>query len=72
MAVSVKKADYRSAVVRNRIRRKVREFFRTRQEAFQPAHDLLVMPKKNDAMFEPGACQRELLALLKKAGLFLE
>lgn len=33
------------AVVRNRIKRLVREFFRLHREKMPPAHDILIIPK---------------------------
>jgi len=56
------------AVLRNRVKRLLREAFRLRREELPPAHDLVVVAKPADASaWTYGACERSLLALAAKA-----
>ncbi len=56
------------SVVRNRVKRLLREAFRLRREELPKAHDLVVVAKATDpAAWTYAACERSLLALAPKA-----
>ncbi len=56
------------AVVRNRVKRLLREAFRLQRERLPKDHDLVVVARSTDpAAWSYGACERSLLALAGKA-----
>lgn len=60
------------AVVRNRVRRRLREIYRLHEEAFQPGWDIVVVARSKavDAPFD--ALTKGYLALAAKAGILKE
>lgn len=57
-----------NAVVRNRMKRVLREFFRTRQEFIVPAQDILIIPKAGADTLEFAQVAEELGRALSIAG----
>lgn len=61
--MSVKKA-LGNAVVRNRIRRRVREILRLHREEFAPGWDVVIHPSRGIATLKFDRLEAELLSLL--------
>ena len=57
------------AVSRSRMRRHVREAFRTRRASFTRFADVIVIPRSQAAAVASGVIGRELESLWRKAGL---
>lgn len=66
ITVSVKTGK---AVVRNRIRRRVREAYRIHEEQMAPGWDIVVVARTRAAYASYGEIQRGLLSLLDKLGV---
>lgn len=62
--MSVKKA-LGSAVVRNRIRRRIREILRLHRQEISPGWDIVIHPRSSVATAKFSALEEELLALLR-------
>lgn len=56
------------AVVRNRVRRRLREVVRTHWETIQPRWDLVILARKGALEVSYQSLQESLLTLLRKAG----
>lgn len=54
------------AVVRNRVKRRIREFFRLNRHRFAPGLNLVVVTRMASAMLDGNACACELERLLGK------
>ena len=63
--MSVKKA-LGNAVVRNRIRRRVREILRLHREEFAPGWDIVIHPARAAATLKFAKLEAELLSLLPR------
>ena len=57
------------AVQRNRVRRRVREIYRTNEEKFFPGCDIVVVARTRAVYARYREMERELLRLMKKLGL---
>ena len=64
--MSVKKA-LGTAVVRNRIRRRIREILRLHRQEISPGWDIVIHPRRSVATAKFSALAEELLALLRGA-----
>jgi len=67
---SVRKA-IGGSVVRNRLRRRLREFYRLRRQSLKPGL-LVVLPRAGAGELSRPACEEEIAALLEKAGQWQE
>ena len=60
------------AVDRNRLRRRLKELFRTHQNLFAPGHDILIIPKVKSLNGKHEELRRDLLQLMEKEDLLAE
>ena len=60
------------AVVRNRVRRRLREIYRLHEEQFAPGWDIVVVARSSCVGADFGALTKAYLELAKKAGLLKE
>ena len=60
------------AVVRNRVRRRLREVYRLNEARFQPGWDIVVVARSRALSADFGELTRSYLALAKKAGILRE
>ena len=60
------------AVVRNRVRRRLREVYRLTEAAFQPGWDIVVVARSKAVKAEFTALTAAYLSLAKKAGVLVE
>ena len=60
------------AVVRNRVRRRLREVYRLNEELFCPGWDIVVVARSRALSADFGELTRSYLALAKKAGILRE
>ncbi len=60
----------KKAVVRNRLRRQIREMIRLRLDQFKPGYDLVLIVKSAALGKKPAVLERAILALLKKTPTF--
>ena len=60
------------AVVRNRIRRRLREVYRLNEAAFQPGWDIVIVARSKAVTAEFAALTAAYLSLAKKAGVLVE
>lgn len=60
------------AVVRNRVRRRIREVYRLNEEKFQPGWDIVVVARSRAISCDFGALTNAFLSLAKKAGIQAE
>ncbi|NLF35438.1 MAG: ribonuclease P protein component [Clostridiales bacterium] len=58
-----------NAVVRNKLRRRIREIYRTHEEAFLPGWDIVVVGRARAVRAPYGTLQDSLLRLADKLGL---
>ncbi len=63
-----KKIDSR-AVVRNRIKRRIREFLRTTKGRFSTGFDVVIVAKRGAESCLSEQIERELFGLIKRAGI---
>ena len=66
LGISVKRA-LGGAVVRNRIRRRLREIFRTHRQEIPAGWDVVIHPRSSVATAEFAALSTELVSLLQQA-----
>ena len=62
-----RKLDQR-ATVRNKLRRRIRELFRTQRPHIAPGFDILVIARKNAQEITYGDLRREIMGALRHAG----
>ena len=60
------------AVIRNRVRRRVREAYRLQEERFAPGWDIVVVARSRCIDADFGKLQNAYLALAQKAGILKE
>ena len=60
------------AVVRNRVRRRLREVYRLNEEKFQPGWDIVVVARSRSVEAKFPRLEEAYLALAKKAGILQE
>ena len=60
------------AVVRNRVRRRLRECYRLNEEMFQPGWDIVVVARTKAIHAEFSKLQQSYLDLARKAGILVE
>lgn len=60
------------AVVRNRVRRRIREIYRLNEEKFRPGWDIVVVARTRAVTADFGALTHALLSLSRKAGILTE
>ncbi len=60
------------AVVRNRVRRRIREVYRLNEEKFQPGWDIVVVARTRAVSASFGELTKAFLSLAKKAGIQAE
>ena len=60
------------AVVRNRVRRRLREVYRLNEAAFQPGWDIVIVARSKAVTADFSALTAAYLSLAKKAGVLLE
>lgn len=60
------------AVVRNRVRRRIREVYRLNEEKFQPGWDIVVVARTRAVSCKFDALTNAFLSLAKKAGIQAE
>lgn len=60
------------AVVRNRVRRRLREVYRLNEEKFQPGWDIVVVARSRCVGADFGSLTKAYLALAAKAGILKE
>jgi len=60
------------AVVRNRLRRRLREVFRAERSRLQPGWDIVIVPRRQAAGAGFAALRADLLSALERAGLLAE
>ena len=60
------------AVVRNRVRRRIREVYRLNEEKFQPGWDIVVVARSRAITADFATLTNGFLALAKKAGIQAE
>ena len=60
------------AVVRNRVRRRLREIYRLNEEKFQPGWDIVVVARSRCVGADFGSLTKAYLALAAKAGILKE
>ena len=60
------------AVVRNRIRRRLREVYRLNEAAFQPGWDIVIVARSKAVTADFTALTAAYLSLAKKAGVLVE
>lgn len=60
------------AVLRNRVRRRLREAYRTNEGGFLPGYDLVVVARVKAGQTSYAQLERHLLSLAKKLGVFRE
>lgn len=60
------------AVVRNRVRRRIREVYRLNEDSFQPGWDIVVVARTRAVTADFATLTNALLSLAKKAGIQAE
>lgn len=60
------------AVVRNRVRRRLREIYRLNENLFQPGWDIVVVARSNAVTADFAALTEAYLSLAEKAGILAE
>ncbi len=60
------------AVVRNRVRRRIREVYRLNEQQFAPGYDIVVVARSRAVTAEFGKLTEAYLSLGKKAGILRE
>ena len=60
------------AVVRNRVRRRLREVYRLNEAAFQPGWDIVIVARSKAVKADFAALTTAYLSLAKKAGVLVE
>jgi ribonuclease P protein component len=60
------------AVVRNRVRRRLREIYRTHEDRFQPGWDIVVVARSRAVEAPFDKLTKSYLSLAKKAGILQE
>ena len=60
------------AVVRNRVRRRIREVYRLNEEKFQPGWDIVVVARTRSITADFATLTNSFLSLAKKAGFLTE
>lgn len=60
-----------NAVVRNRVKRMIREYFRTNQYHFEAPTELVVVARAEAAALNSDACEQSLRKLLQRGGVQL-
>ena len=60
------------AVVRNRVRRRLREVYRLNEEQFQPGWDIVVVARSRCVVSDFDSLQKAYLSLAAKAGILKE
>ena len=68
IAITVTKKVHKRAVVRNRIKRRVREVFRNHREKLSENFDILVIARKNAGEVDYHNVRREILGALHHSG----
>jgi ribonuclease P protein component len=70
IGITVSKKVDKRAVVRNRIKRLIREFFRQQKSFIRPGIDIVVIAKKNAISLTLAQAEQELVKALRYAGLY--
>lgn len=73
LAVVISKKVHKSAVGRNRIRRRIYEILHTPIQTLPKAHDIVVIISSGDTLhLSPDELRHEILLLLQEAGLYTD
>ena len=57
------------AVQRNRVRRRIRELYRTNERRFSPGYDIVVVARTRAVFARYGELERSFLSLMRKLGV---
>jgi len=72
IGVSLRKQNFRLAVSRNKMRRRIKEIFRLNKERLAKGYDIVAIPRSAAAALGYEGLNAEFLGLAKKAGILQE
>ncbi len=71
IGVSLRKATFKRAVDRNKMRRRLKEIFRLNKQDLEKGYDIVVIPRSGALGLEFSELKNEFLKAIKKAGIYV-